>query len=231
MRTQATAVKQVRLPFGDHQVRSMLSGIKTVTRRPVRGEIVYIGRDSQRKDWTNPQQWGVINELQNLTLAAWHDGDEHVMRHRYGGAGDLLIGTECHRVVFDVQRRRYGLEYRADSSVLWPDDLDHIDYLRSLWNRGRQGWRSARFLPTFASRLRREIESVVPQRFMQVTCDSFEQLCDEVYSEGVGWESSPPHPFRFFRDRWDEIYGDEFPSSSDPWLRRIEFRMPAAVQR
>jgi hypothetical protein len=228
---QKTAVKQVRLLFMAQQVLSLLDCTKTVTRRPVREQLSFLGHKRLRLvQWDDPTMWGCLgHDGAFLTLAAAAARSSGVIRHRYGQAGDELVGTESHRVFFDGSGR-CGLIYRADGGIFYPDDVDCIDYLTRLWDRGRRGWRPPRFLPNWASRLRREIVSIEPQRLLEIACGRIEAQSREVRKEGVGWPGAPTHPTRFFLARWEEIYGKEFPYKSDPWIRRIEFRpWPAGV--
>lgn len=226
---QKTAVKQVRLPFGAQQVLSMLDDTKTVTRRPVREQLSFLGKLVRgvvpRNQWDDPTMWGCLgHDGAFLTLAAAADGSSQALRHRYGQAGDELVGIESHSVFRDGASQRYGLMYRADGHVIFPDDVDCIDYLDRLWDRGRRGWRPPRFLPNWASRLRREIVSVHPQRLHGIVMRSIEGIELEVQREGVGWDGKSD-PGKFFREAWNAIYGETCPFDSDPWIRRIEFRL------
>lgn len=86
-------------------------------------------------------------------------------------------------------------------------------------------WKSPLFMPEWASRLKREIVSVRPERLQDITEDDAEQ-------EGI-LHDMPTGTFSIFdlgsyrarfANRWDKLHGKKHPWSSNPWVWRIEFR-------
>lgn len=219
----APAIKCVRLPFADQQVLCMLALAKDITRRPVKDRLEYFGSGNRRKpeNWNNPALWGIRGrDGEPLTLAGADPSDTHVMPHRYGGAGDRLIGCEAWRPKM-LDADTAAIEYRADGALEIVRDPETWEAIREAWNDGRRGWRPARFMNNWAARLRRENVSVRAERLHAI---------DEadVLREGVGWDTADREIFTsavdYFELCWNGIYGETFPWDEDPWVRRIEFK-------
>jgi hypothetical protein len=226
----ATVGLHVRLPFAAQQVLSTLAGVKDITRRPVRvpwplrGPIRYLGSGNPRSlsNWSDPTLWGIVTptDYEPLTLAPADPSDNHVIPHKYGSAGDLIVVTEAWRVHYDEDTRISSIEYRADGAARVIVDEEPAFKIAKAWAEGRRQWRPGRFMPNWASRLLRENVSVIAQRLHAID-DA------DVAREGVGWETADRDifdgPVDYFAPCWNCIYGETDPWEEDGWVRRIQF--------
>ena len=93
------AVRQHRISMASRQILSTLAGIKSVTRRPIRGDIYLVSGGRARKGssvWNDPAAWGTGKPGAGYILTLWpaDSSDEQVLGHLYGEPGDQLIITE-----------------------------------------------------------------------------------------------------------------------------------------
>jgi hypothetical protein len=226
MREAKKAVRQIRLSMQSRQILSTLAGVKDVTRRPIRERIEFLcdAGDRTKPDfWTDPMLWGLQKLDMILTLAGGDDSDLFVVPHRYGEPGDQLAITETWRPTWDPASRTAGIEYRADGGERIISDPAIEELVEESWMQGKcERWRPSRFMPVWASRIRRELICVTPERLSQITPE-------DVLREGIGYGDPENEAAQlttswdYFVECWDEIYGQTFPSYRDPWVRRIEF--------
>ena len=175
-------MKTVRLLFSDDMVRAIVSGRKTVTRRPV---------DFRRLPH------GVIEERAGFGLwPFWEDeaGDWHP-ETRQAEPGDLLIGRECWAWSGD---KSVPVEDRVRIGEVW---------FRATFITSHTAirWRPSIHMPDWAARIRRRVVSVTVERLQDISradvlaegCDfsdprEFAHVWDSVYAEkGLGWSVNP----------------------------------------
>jgi hypothetical protein len=159
----------------------------------------------------------------------------------YGVSGDRLWGREAHafvdRAIDGVDREDpVVVHYRADDTILRFDR--HPPHpVDSTFLSAPTRWRPSIHMPRWASRLVLEVVSVRPERLHDISES-------DVYAEGFAEEWSDYRDFvtntncgsvpvssqsiqEFFAGKWDEINGYRAPSSSNPWVWRIEFQRMA----
>lgn len=174
-------MKTIRLLFSDAMARAVVSGRKTVVRRPV----VCPG-------WSpaGPEYDGQVTMLTNSDPAIGtqayfrtHESEWHGVRPPCL-PGDLLIGRECW-----APNDGHDPFYRAtDGEVGW---------------RPLSGWRPSIHMPDRAARIRRRVVSVTVERLQDITpaeCDAegfdgagaFIAAWDRMYAaKGLGWAVNP----------------------------------------
>ena len=178
-----------------HQMRSILSGVKDVTRRPVKDAVGYCGTKNKRDpgEWNDASKWGVLDAAgYSWTLASADPGGPYTLRCPYGRAGDRLWLREAHRAMHGST----AVAYAADG--------------------GEGPWTPSIFMERWMARIILEILSIRPERLHQITLSDFDR--EGLPRRGLlSWQDD-------FAAGWDAIYGERFPFSSDPFVWRIEFR-------
>ena len=76
---------------------------------------------------------------------------------------------------------------------------------------GSRKWKSARFMPRWASRIDLTVIELRAQRILSITVDD---VCAD-----VPWVRTVDE----FRKLWDEINGERYPWKSNPWAWAIMF--------
>ena len=178
-------MKERPIPFRGREVRAILDGSQTMTRRVVRlsaGEIAHEGDD------------GSLHAVANTT---WGDCVERVVHCPYGVPGDLLWVRETWQQVFP----------ECDGPVEYRADYGAGSYISG-------GWRPSIFMPRWASRLTLRITSVRVERVRDITEEDaraegfkdvvgkyargdeariwFAELWDIINAKrGFGWDANP----------------------------------------
>jgi len=190
-------MKTFRLLFSDDMARAIVSGRKTVTRRPV--------------DFRKLPH-GVIEERDGFGLwPFWEDeaGDWHP-ETRCAAVGDLLIGRECwcprSGGSLIIDKMVTAQFYRATDGV---GDMKKP----SAWP-----WRPSIHMPDWAARIRRRVVSVTVEHVQDVTIQ-------DAVREGFPTDRHGGTDARNdFLCAWDDIYINRgLASAVNPWVWRIEF--------
>jgi hypothetical protein len=231
--------------FNGTMVRAILSGAKTVTRRPV---VPMAGRQRQ---WLTPALLTQSPRLTMCRLSEVDGGDlgaqmEHPkggplgwVRSPLGAPGDRLWVRETwcpgdywtSGVVHDPPE---DIRYAADNSAISYATGEPLRIDTSDWSDPKR-WRPSIHMPRWASRLSLDVVSVGVERLHDITED-------DARREGIGplwlqdgeqgcWYTGDPSKgakmhARTARDAfarlWSEVYG---PSAWDanPWVWRVEF--------
>lgn len=195
--TTAIAVGKERpILFTSEMVSAVLDGRKTQTRRVIQHEFT----SNHNSPW-----------LRTDGLWQWQTGkvnyEDDAIRCPYGKAEDRLWVKET----FGIPEAPYQekvkelVAYRADQSAT----------LREL---NKHFWRSARFMPRWASRLVLEVVRVRVERIQQISNGDA-----NAEGRGIGWGEGCFH--RSFRGLWDSINAKRgFGWDANPWVWVIEFR-------
>jgi hypothetical protein len=179
--------------FSAPMVRAILAGKKTQTRRLPR-------RDEAIPTNGTPYFSGLLCEWRWMDESGANGG---LLRCPYGVPGDRLWVRETFRFG-DGHTYATPPHYRADS-----DDL------------GGGPWRSARYMPRYASRITLEVTDVRVQRLQEVSSN-------DIAAE-MGWlpckrGDACPCAVDMFRPFWNRINGKRAPWASNPWVWAITFK-------
>jgi hypothetical protein len=198
------------IPFRDWEVRAILDGRKTQTRRvmkvqPYPDSIVTVEHYNQ----TVIDRHGDMQPGPEIFGAHWDDGETGI-RCPYGAPGDTLWVREAWRAWsqyddWPPSRLPPGVDvqYIADASAPWASR-----------------YRSPRFMPRWASRLTLEIKSVHVERLQDISEDD---------ARAEGWpgpitETGFPiaSPLAWFANVWTSINGAGA-WEANPWVWVISF--------
>lgn len=229
-------MKERPILFSAPMVRAILAGTKTQTRRvlkpqppPECGIHYMLGNES----WLPKEQRGPLRHH----WEAWHGPlfnnrpkrhlcGSHTVRCPFGVPGDRLYVKEatwiwcekCPNGRTPKGRQKYRYLPVGQHVVYCADHekpTDRIDGNPSrLWR-----WKSARFMPRWASRITLEITDVCVQRVQEISSAD---------AQAEGMESCTPYDQ--FRALWDSINGAKHPWSSDSWVWCVSFKRVEATQ-
>ena len=235
--------------FNGTMVRAILSGAKTITRRPV---VPMAGRQRQ---WLTPAQ---LTQSPRLTMCRLSDADggdlgaqmEHPkggplgwVRCPLGAPGDRLWVRETwcpgdywtSGVVHDPPE---DIRYAADNGAISYATGRPLRIDTSDWSDPKR-WRPSIHMPRWASRLSLDVVSVGVERLHDIDDEGATREGIQWWSkdgalrkyapaddEGDGpmwpWRDCPRSPREAFERLWTEVYG---PGAWDtnPWVWRVEF--------
>lgn len=204
------------IPFRDWEVRAILKGDKTQTRRKMKVQphpdsIVTVEHYNQ----TVIDRHGDMQPGPEIFGAHWDDG-ERGLRCPYGAPGDTLWVREGFAVQPELWADNHGpqpIHYTADCVVGFAGEKDY---------RGIEDYRSkpSIHMPRWASRLTLEIKSVHVERLQDISEDN---------ARAEGWpgpitETGFPiaSPLAWFANVWTSING---PGTweANPWVWVIKF--------
>jgi len=180
--------------FGAPMLRAIIAGEKTVTRRLVRPTV-----GGQRR-WLTPallarSPWAVMCKG-GAQMEHPKGGPLAWIRCPYGDAGDRLWVRETWQThTAPLDRDRAQVIYRADGEVHHEGDP--------------MTWRSAMYMPRWASRITLEVVSVGCERLHAITDE-------DARREGVVDRTA-------FAVLWDEINAARATWASNPWVWRVAF--------
>ena len=212
----------------DWEVRAIIEGRKTVTRRPVDhvNGIVKVTEfkpsDALRYDWIMRDRRMLWNDLEHGELLG---------RCPFGVTGDRLWVRETFTIHSHPQEGQgcgYWIDYKAGGFVVkgaW--NPDPPDWWESCADGG---WLSSARMPRFASSLTLEVVSVRVERLQEITEEDAiaEGCCGDWVDRGltIGWEvSSAVEEFAYL---WGIGHGKRYPWDPNPWVWRIEHKALAA---
>lgn len=219
--------------FKPEMVRAILSGAKTQTRRPITPQPSEC--HGGHFAWPSPRGRDLgSGPAGTLTRS------EIAERCPYGVPGDRLWVKETWGI-FTTDTGSVSVGYRArlpDGKTI--DDTDGgLDVIRGLdaktweWATKRidpHKWRSAMFMPRWASRLTLEIVSVRVERLQDIVGNTM-----DIIAEGISWDADAPvvgpcdgdcgDLIEQFGSKWDTLYA-KTPNAwaANPWVWVVEFR-------
>ncbi|WP_392430574.1 morphogenetic protein [Edwardsiella piscicida] len=206
-------MKDLPIIFNDEMVRAILSGTKTMTRRPVKDRCLEL--------FEVAASVGECHSLQFCDIADERSQPYYREFCPFGAVGDRLWVREAYQgPLFDYEQMEAYLEdnskfekqeyceYRADGGSR-PEYYDGDDNLR-------HGWRPSIHMPRWASRITLEITDVRVERLQDITEG-------DARSEGVTLSNPRILSHRDeFRQLWGDIYGCDG-WRSNPWVWVIAF--------
>lgn len=206
--------KERPILFSGEMVRAILEGRKTQTRRIVKLQPAAIVQDSFGRFATDNGYsftgyiecpYGVVGD-QLWVRETWRTEER---------ASDMVDG-----VLFQDGTFR-PIEDSGAAAILWIDAHANGKY--------GDDWRSAMFMPRWASRITLEITGVRVERLQDITEeDAKAEVASERPAHGkiVGNLGRAGHwQFRQgFRELWDEINGKRASWGSNPWVWVVEFK-------
>ncbi|AOP43740.1 morphogenetic protein [Edwardsiella piscicida] len=207
-------MKDLPIIFNDEMVRAILSGTKTMTRRPVKDRCLEL--------FEVAASVGECHSLQFCDIADERSQPYYREFCPFGAVGDRLWVREAYQgSLFDYEQMEAYLEdnskfekqeyceYRADGGSR-PEYYDGDDNLR-------HGWRPSIHMPRWASRITLEITDVRVERLQDITEG-------DARSEGVTLSNPRILSHRDeFRQLWGDIYGCDG-WRSNPWVWVIAFK-------
>ncbi|ELM3728169.1 morphogenetic protein [Edwardsiella piscicida] len=200
--------------FNDEMIRAILSGTKTMTRRPVKDRCLEL--------FEVAASVGECHSLQFCDIADERSQPYYREFCPFGAIGDRLWVREAYQgPLFDYEQMEAYLEdnskfekqeyceYRADGGSR-PEYYDGDDNLR-------HGWHPSIHMPRWASRITLEITDVRVERLQDITEG-------DARSEGVTLSNPRILSHRDeFRQLWGDIYGCDG-WRSNPWVWVIAFK-------
>lgn len=209
------------ITFSAEMVRAILDGSKTQTRRPIKPQppsVEQILRMSgSNYHWMqiphNEQWWQVAGPVWAVREAMSLSNPR--LRCRYGATGDLLWVKETWRLWEPETSSIHGepidpaiFEGRLSDKGLGWLKSGSIEYKADIGDDGP--WRSARYMPRWASRITLRITDIRIERVQDISYD-------DAIAEGIRIDD--------FNALWNSIYGERHPWSSNPWVWVLEFEI------
>ncbi|MGR3753269.1 hypothetical protein [Edwardsiella anguillarum] len=195
-------MKERPIIFNDEMVRAIISGAKSMTRRPMKGVMPDNGLWLKKPTKTRSGITTHVMDAPKHGLCPFgHPGDHLWVREAYQGP------------LLDYDQMEEYCEYRADRGSC-PEYYDCDDNLR-------HGWSPSIHMPRWASRITLEITDVRVERLQDITEE-------EAKAEGATPAMYPitpsETPYRDgFGDIWRSIYGDDS-WDANPWVWVIAFK-------
>lgn len=233
MTTKAVSVNERPILFSAPMVRALRAGVKSQTRRVVKGPYEFIGGAGD--DRNDPTQWGYECDNGNwcyLKLprdARHHEAGGFERPCPYGQVGDRLwVKTThfrkppsdlCPEVVWDptteITRSR---DYRGD----YEDQRESFESFVSRFPECKP--RPSIFMPRWASRILLEVTSLRVERVESISEDDAvaEGFVDEVDSAGACFERTTARE-KFLATFYD--INERAPRGSNPWVWVVGFKV------
>ena len=223
--------RELPILFNGDMVRAILDGRKTVTRRPVRRDVSFLG--GRGMDHDDPNEWGIHDEHGcTWVLGRGHGTREQTMA---GGVcslpspydvGDRLYVREtfhscphCHNGLVAYRAggwRKVGRESIYDDRPLRPKCEAH-------------GWRPSIHMPKWAARLWLRVTDVRAERLsVMVGDDCLEEGFRDPEPRIIGGVAvhRPRALHEAFCAAWDAMYAAKgFGVEADPWVWRYGFEV------
>lgn len=204
-------MKETPILMSTDMIKATLEGRKVMTRRTYGLEKVNANPDEweYRGILDSSPQWHIFRHIPTDTCLD--------IKCPYGQAGDLLWFKETWIVdaQFDGDK---ASEIPTDAEVWYKTSPPLPDSFNK--------WRSGRFMPKWACRIRREIKSIRAEKLQDIELvdivDEGTLIPEKIYD-------LPDHKGKYlaiqqyFIDLWDSINGKKYPWSSNPWVWPIEF--------
>lgn len=192
-------MKEHGILFKDEMVRALIAGLKTETRRAIKGiPSDFIGGDTAFI--TDGSRWAVSRSFLDVRgVGCFPEGDA-ALRHTFGNPGCTLWVRETWAKPGEVGDHT---EYRADN----PDPT-----------AGR--WRPSLLMPRWAARITATLVEVEPQRLGKITEADAAAEGMALVAEERGWGGMPLRDvfYRYFA----EIHGSEPDDDMPVWVVRFK---------
>lgn len=225
-----TATQERGILFNGDMVRAILDGRKTVTRRPVKGQLPIEATeacfDAHAGSWFG---WDGPNEL--IVGASF--------KSPFGVPGDLLYVREAFRPMrlHDGEWNQYAAGGYLRTPITRRLSRSQAEFSVAV-DQGRQiegerPWVPSIHMPKWAARIWLRVVSVRVERVQEIT---EEGAIAEGATIGDEWHSipNPTHKAAFYRI-WDPIYAaKDLDSKANPWVWVCEFERvdkPAQAQQ
>jgi hypothetical protein len=224
-----TQVKEHPIIMRAHNVRAILSGVKTQTRRVIKPQPTH----------------QLIEGLGNVTIgmepaddgSVWYDADcinpGREVHCPYGRVGEHLWVKEKWSLVEGARdetgRDPDAVIYAAGGPQRYFNHYNHTP--EGQWDAGEKEdavmvevydrWRSPMFMPRWASRITLEIASVRAERLHDITeADAIAEGCKSGIEPGSSCDLTARGNFK---RHWDTINGKKQPWSVNPWVWVLDF--------
>jgi hypothetical protein len=234
--TQNETPKERPILFSAPMIRAILAGSKTQTRQIVEPRF-------------SSHLWSVRYPVPGESEAAcqfYHGSDNTPLCVcPYGGPGERLwvreswgFANACPSGDQVVEPRPFvQIGYKADEYITDPivqsEELVEKVYAEVLAEMKKAGvdgedprvcrWRSARYLPRWASRLLLEVVSVRVERLQEITEE--DAKAEGVVRSVSMWSGEPNGTYREkFSYSWDRINGKASPWADNPWVWVVGFK-------
>jgi len=217
--------------FNTEMVKAILDGRKTVTRRLIKPQ--------------PPEEWNSVKHIKtNAGIIGWcfynsRDPDNHSYKKNIPyKKGDILWVKEGWRCTGGGSER--NIIYKADGdtaiSFCGVDDgrksILHVaepywaewDRLVYKTDKGCE-WRSARFMPKWAARIRLEVLHVNIESLEEITgAECVREGCPTLDTDDRYKAADMAH--EWFERLWDSLYAKRgYPYESNPWVWPLEFKI------
>jgi len=205
------AVKERPIIFSGWEVRAILAGIKTQTRRLVK-HVNPAYMEAHARNRENDGHWGQFCPLGREGDRLWvretwnfYDATEDQRSRHEGPAGTPTNDNEAR--LLDYWRKR--IAYRADGE---PDVVNPMP------------WRPSTHMPRWASRITLEVELVRVQRvqdisYADILAEGWDARSSEPVTDGTAGEDARA----WFAALWDSIHGPGAWERND-WVWAVTFR-------
>lgn len=188
--------------FTGEMVRAIMAGRKTQTRRPMSPQLdLYEFKNGILRYGFEGSHRGVMASHAGV-FESGHDAMKFfVDRHAPYAPGDVIIVRET----WHCNHKKNIISYRSD----WPPDNDPFKSETCGEDCSMVGekWRPSIFMPEWATRIRRRVLRVWPQRIREITLE-------DVFAEGCIL-SIDPDEMSDFENLWNSIYLDPRPRTKN----------------
>lgn len=201
-------MKERPILFSGPMVRAILEGRKTMTRRVVKHNVVWLGT---AEEWNSGKyhpdmpNWETFGPQRSNVLARLVGtfGDAYLasLECPHGKPGDRLWVRETWQTHCEMDAVKPS-DLPVGTAIQYPATYDH-------WVSKK---RPSIFLPRWASRVTLEITNVRVELLNQI---SRENRIAEGVTSGSAVE---------FAEAWDKVNGKKHPWESNPWVWVIEFK-------
>lgn len=223
--------------FSGEMIKAILEGRKTQTRRIIKPQPRLVAPDSITipnycsGEWACPH--GHSGEKlwvrESWRVGAWQEDEGKI-------AVDYKADGYCRRKWLTVENQELFMR-------LWQQSTDDAQKVfgrleRYKWQPGESPcrWRSARFMPRWASRITLKIINIRPERLQRITSkdalaegikniDPQSKTYDKPYYQDYRREDAcTSNPVKSFITLWDSINDKTHPWKDNPWVWVIEFK-------
>jgi len=204
-------IKERPIIFSGEMVRAILAGNKTQTRRVIKPQPTYDGKDWW---WNHRNGAASKNTLETLLAAKPVELTDH-----YGDVGDCLWVREAGKL--DTDSKRIFIYAATPGVCRVKDRAPDEDY-----HPAAHAYKpvSPIYMPRWASRLTLEITEVRVERLQDITdADAIAEGCDDPTCESIS--IAPGFMREVFKGGWDYLNSKRgFEWDSNPWVWVISFK-------
>lgn len=215
---ESTAVKERSVIFSGPMVRAILEGRKTQTRRVVKPQSLFDGKD------------GIVRRFPNQRGCPYGEtGDRLWVRETWAAFIPCGLQTRYYRtgVIKQVQVSEY---HKVDREVVYSADGE--DVTKPHQNNASGSWNSPVTMPRWASRLTLEITDVRVQRLSEISTDDVNAegvACSDCWTSGTAYKDFPHNEQCGCVNKFRNLWNSENTESGDtwdanPWVFAITFK-------